>query len=247
MKLASFDIEIATSIPDGCTDWHGIPNLGISCAAVALSDTSDVGFWWGEPRMTREQCQQMVVDLDQLVKDGYTLLTWNGCGFDFRVLANESGMYRACSDLAYNHIDMMLMVTFSMGHYLGLQKALDGAGLKGKLKYVTLSDGTVISDMNGAKAPDLWAAGEQKAVLQYLADDVLQPLELARIIQEKRVIEWRSASGNIQSARFDKLLTVRECFDLPEPDTSWMSSAPTREQFIEWFVQGGAYELLTTE
>ncbi len=89
-----------------------------------------------------------------------------------------------CGELALNHIDMMLLVTFAKGWFLGLQKALTGAGLEGKLKAVTLSDGSELTDMQGAKAPQLWADKEYDAVLAYLKEDVLQPLKLAEYIAE---------------------------------------------------------------
>jgi len=234
VKLASFDLEIAAVIPPNVTDWANQPELGISCAAVAFSDKSDVRLWSAAPRLTRDQAAELVGDLEAIVADSYRLVTWNGCAFDFRVLAQESGLRQAASRLAQDHIDLMLMVTFSQGHYLGLHKALLGAGLEGKLKAVRLSDGSVIEDMDGAKAPALWAQGEQDAVLAYLEQDVVQQLRLAQVIAERRAIEWVSNRGAPQAARFPGLMTVQECFALPEPDTSWMSNPPSRQQFVDW-------------
>jgi len=234
MKLASFDIEIAKDLKENIDRWKDFVPLGITCAAVALSDKEEIKYWSGAPRLTKEECVELVHDLLTLVKDGYSLLTWNGTGFDFQVLAQESGLFDECGELALNHIDMMLMVTFEKGWYLSLQKALTGARLEGKLKHVTLSDGTKILDMEGAKAPRLWAAGEHKAVLEYLKEDVIQPLKLAYNIQSTRSICWMSNNGKPQVARVGRLKTVLECFELPEPDVSWMKNPPTREQFISW-------------
>ncbi|MGA9533929.1 MAG: ribonuclease H-like domain-containing protein [Anaerolineales bacterium] len=234
MKLAAFDLEIAAQIPDGVDDWSAYEPLGISCAAVALGDVAPVKFWSGVPRMTREDCQQLVWDLIQLEEDGYTLVTWNGCGFDFRVLAQESGMVEECGRLAFGHVDLMLVVTFTKGWYLSLQKALEGAGLSGKLKHVALSDGSAIDEMNGAQAPGLWAAGEHEAVLAYLEQDVVQLLALAEQVAARGEIRWTSNKGNLQRVPLSRLLTVQECFRIPEPDTSWMTDPPTREQFVAW-------------
>lgn len=178
----------------------------------------------------------MVAALQELVRDGYTLLTWNGSSFDFAVLAEESGMYKECAELNTRHIDMMMIVTFTKGYFLGLQKALVGAGLSGKLKHVTLKDGTPLTDMNGALAPKLWAQGEYDAVLAYLRDDVVQPLRLAEIIEQVKMIKWLSNAGKPQCVLVPKLLTVEECFSIPEPDTSWMKLPPKRRQFIEWML-----------
>ncbi len=234
MKFASFDIEIAKVIADDTPDWRSATPLGITCAAVALSGTEDPTFWFGKPQMSREECRTLVTDLQQLVRDGYSLLTWNGSSFDFAVLAEESGMFRECAELNAKHIDMMMIVTFTKGYFLGLQKALVGAGLSGKLKHVTLKDGTPLTDMNGALAPKMWAQGEYDAVLAYLRDDVVQPLRLAEIIERTKKIQWLSNAGKPQSVTVPRLLTVEECFRIPEPDTSWMATPPKRRQFVEW-------------
>ena len=234
MKLACFDIEIATVVPETIQEWSKVKGLGISCAAVALSDVDDVRVWEGRPRLTKQESVNLVKRLMELRDQGYVPLTWNGCSFDFRLLAEESGLIQQCRQLALNHVDLMLMVTFTKGWYLSLQAALKGAGLSGKLRTVQLSNGNEVHDMDGAKAPELWDAGEYDAVLAYLKEDVSQLLKLAQSVVRRGRISWTSRSGNPQQIRFPKLLTVTECFDIPEPDTSWMSDPPTREQFIDW-------------
>jgi len=234
MKLASFDIEIAKVLPDDFDNWEEFSPLGITCAAVAFSDREEVRYWHSAPQLNKEQCVNLVHDLQELVAEGYYLLSWNGAGFDFHVLALESGLFEECGELALHHIDLMLLVTFKKGWYLGLQKALTGAGLAGKLKSITLSDGSELHDMDGSKAPHLWASGEYDAVLEYLKQDVIQPLKLAYDIQRTGSIRWISNNGNPQDVQIARLITVLECFNIPEPDVSWMKSPPTREQFVSW-------------
>ena len=234
IKFASFDIEIAKELEDDVDNWQELAPLGITCAAVALSDTKKVTYWHSAPQMSKKYCVQLVHDLQAIVDEGYSIITWNGTGFDFHVLAQESGLFEECGQLALNHLDMMLWVTFTKGWYLALQTALKGAGLEGKLKEVTLSNGTKLDDMSGAKAPKLWAAGEHNAVLAYLKEDVLQPLKLAESIQQTGYIKWRSGKGNAQSVRVGNMRNVLECFGIAEPDTSWMTNPPTRDQFVSW-------------
>lgn len=231
MKLASFDLEIVNElIPD-----KPVENLGISCAALAIlppiqpqdENEPEVIYWYEHPRMKQEECKKLVKDLQYYVDEGYILLTWNGCGFDFKVLAQESGLYEECAELAMNHIDMMLIVTFSKGHYLGLDKALRGAGLEGKKHSVILKSGETIENMNGALAPKMWADGEVDAVLEYIKGDVEQPLKLAQWIEQNHRMIWASNSGKIQSLYVPKLYTVKELFELPEPDVSWMANPIT--------------------
>lgn len=234
MKLAAFDIEVAKEIPSGAREWEKYEPLGISCAALALSDGSQVRFWKNIPQMGRADCIQLVEDLAGYIDNGYTLLTWNGCKFDFNVLAQESGLYERCARMALDHYDLMLMVTFSQGHFLSLQAALDGSGLKGKLKSVTLKDGRLLTGMDGSQAPQLWAQGEYEAVLAYLREDVMQLLDLARVTVKNRTLRWKSRSGNLRSMPVERLLRVGECFKLPEPDVSWLSHSPSRAGFTDW-------------
>lgn len=234
MKLTAFDLEIAKILPENAKNLFEYAPLGISCAALAFRDKSDVVFYQGIPQLSKKESQALTTDLMNHVASGYTLLTWNGCNFDFRVLAQESGMYEECGELALNHVDLMLIVTFTKGWYLGLDKALSGAGVSGKVHELTLSNGDILSEMNGALAPKLWAKQEHAAVLTYLRGDVTQTLELAKVVQNSRTIRWVSESGRPQSVPVQRLLTVKECFDIPEPDTSWMTDPPKRETFVEW-------------
>jgi len=234
MKLASFDLEITKILPENVNNIIDYAPLGISCAALAFDDKSDVLFWQDFPQLSRKESQALTQDLISHVASGYTLLTWNGCNFDFRVLAQESGMVEECGQLALNHVDLMLLVTFTKGWLLGLDKALSGAGIAGKVKKLTLSNGETLNDMSGALAPVLWARQEYNAVLTYLKGDVAQTLELAKVVQSSHAIRWISGNGKPQAVSVPRLLTVKECFGIPEPDTSWMTNPPRRETFIEW-------------
>lgn len=237
MKLAAFDLETAKILPEDVVDILSYAPLGISCAAVAFSDNREPVVWQGVPQLSMEECQSFVHFLQSIVDSGYTIVTWNGCGFDFRVLAEESGLANECGELALHHIDMMLMVTFRKGYYLSLDKALKGAGLEGKKSRVRLSDGTVIKDMSGAKAPELWAKGEYEAVLQYLNEDVAQLLALTEFVGRTKAINWRSNRGTAQAVTVNRLMTVEEAFSIPEPDTSWMDAPPSRREFVDWIPQ----------
>ncbi len=237
-KFASFDLEIAKPIPENARNWDDFFPLGITCAAIALEGADAPIVWQGVPQMTANEVSELLETLQQLVADGYMLLTWNGCKFDFRVVGEESGRWADAAALAADHIDLMQMFTFKQGHFLGLDKALRGAGVKGKRKAVTLNNGEIFHDMDGSKAPHLWRKGEYNAVLAYLRDDVLQPIKLARSIEASGAIRWTSNSGMLQSAFFDRLYTVREAFSFPQPDTSWMRNPPDRWDFISWMPGG---------
>lgn len=234
MKLITFDIEIAKEIPAHAPDWQLYEPLGVSCLALAVSGETQVRFFWDVPQMTREKCREVVGVLRDYIDQGCSIVTWNGCKFDFNVLAQESGLIDECARLALDHIDLMMMVTFTQGHFLSLQAALNGSGLAGKLKSVTLNDGSELKNMDGAKAPGLWAAGEHEAVLAYLREDIAQLLDLVETITINKSLRWLSRSGNLQKMPVHRLLTVRECYKIPEPDVSWLRNPPRRSDFVNW-------------
>jgi hypothetical protein len=232
MKLASFDIELATPLPENNRDK--INDAEISCAAIALEGQDAISIYAGDPVLSAVQSNELVNDLRNLESEGYRIVTWNGCGFDFPILANHSEALEPCSRLALSHHDLMLLITFQKGWYLALDKALGGAGLQGKLKEVSLSNGTILDNMDGAMAPELWLKGERKAVIEYLKQDVRQQLELGKWVEKNQKICWTSNSGNPWSLPVPKLYSVKECFDFPLPDVSWMDNPPQRADFVNW-------------
>jgi hypothetical protein len=233
-KFATFDLEIAKELPEN-EPWSTVAPLGITCAALALSDADEPRYFHAAPSLSRDASVELVRELQRVVADGYTLVTWNGAAFDFAVLAQEAEMPRECAALALAHTDLMVIVTFLRGHWLGLQKALEGSGITGKKKDVLLKDGTRLYEMSGKLAPQLWARGEYDAVLSYLREDVMPLLQLARTVQDTKLLRWKSSKGYPQSVRVERFWSVRECFDFPFPDTTWMKTdPPQRAKFIEW-------------
>jgi len=90
-RMIGFDLEIAEELPeDGNIDWT-IP-LGVTCAALATEDHSQ----WAAPDRVGDEYGARISDIDKLVtwlehyrQRGYYIVTWNGMGFDFRVLAHR--------------------------------------------------------------------------------------------------------------------------------------------------------------
>ena len=138
-KYLAFDIETVKEFPEGA-DWRGYRPLGIGCAAACSAGMTEPSRWHdGVPgdggiasRMSRTSLVELVRCLGQLVEQGYTLLTWNGTGFDFDVLAEESGLLEECRKLALSHVDMMFHLFCAKGYPLALSTASKGMGLPGK-------------------------------------------------------------------------------------------------------------------
>jgi len=159
--------------------------------------------------MSREEAAGLVDYLATQVENGYTILTWNGMGFDFDVLAEESGMLAECGKLALDHVDMMFHVICRLGYGVRLDGAAKGMGLEGKPE-----------EMDRAKAPILWAEGKRNEVLRYVAQDVRTTLDVATASEANRALRWIAHSGNRRTMRLPKgWLTVEEAQELPEPYT----------------------------
>lgn len=232
MEFVSFDIEIARQIAEGERDWNKYRPLGISCAATICTGDASPTLWFdgqygsGEhygPQMTKDDCRGLVWYLEGQMGCGYIPLTWNGLGFDFKILAEESGMFKECKELALSHVDMMFHFFCLKGFAIGLDPACKGMGLPGKPE-----------GMHGALAPELWAKGEHQKCLDYVAGDVEQLLELARLVEERHGLRWITRRGTLASVAIDRWLTVREALELPEPDVSWMDDPWSRLKFLAW-------------
>jgi len=227
-KYLAFDIETA-KITDG--DWRSCRPLGISCAATLLGDAPEPKLWHGgkdhtcpADRMSREETAELVEYLTTQVAQGYTLLTWNGVGFDLDILAEESGMVDRCRTLALAHVDMMFHILCRLGYGVSLDAAARGMGVDGKPK-----------GMKGADAPVLWAEGRREEVLLYVAQDVRITMHLATACEALGALHWVARSGRLRTMRLPEgWLAVEAARLLPVPDTSWMDEPWPRERFTGW-------------
>ncbi len=177
-KYLAFDMEIATVIPNDVPDWKPYRPFGISCFATADESGAYASHGWDgalvAPRMSRDEAMTLVEHLEDATVLGFTILTWNGLGFDFDVLAEESGLHDRCVALALNSVDPMFQVFCQKGFPLGLDTAAKGMGLEGKTE-----------GMHGDQAPILWAAGRYQEVLNYVKQDVRATLDVALAIERE--------------------------------------------------------------
>lgn len=235
-KLLSFDLEIVKPIPEGETDWKRHRPLGISCASTAQPGEEPILWHPGKARGIVPGCeggQMDSWDLAHLVSfflkkqaDGYTIYTWNGAGFDFDVLAEESGLLAECRQLCVAHVDMMFHFFCIKGFPLGLDAAARGCGLPGKPE-----------GMNGALAPVLWAGtfADRQRVLSYVANDALTTLHVAQEVLHAGQLSWTSKSGRPNTCLFPTgFLPVGKARQLSYPDVSWMSNPMTRHSLVGW-------------
>jgi hypothetical protein len=230
-KYLSFDIETAKAVPEAEFNWRLHRPLGITCAAALKCDVKEPLLWHGKKKdgspskkISKAEASMVVRELSKSVEEGYTLLTWNGLGFDMDILAEESGAWAECKQLALNHVDMMFHVFCDRGFPVALDKAAEALKIPGKPP-----------GMSGLLAPRLWAKGRFQEVLDYVSQDARTTLEIARKCEEKRKFQWLTRKGTISSIDLPQgWLPVRDALRLPEPDTSWMDSPIPRRQFTSW-------------
>ena len=130
--------------------------LGITCAALYAPELGEPITWHGTDetgeiadRMNSGELTLMVRQLEHLQQQrGFTIVTWNGLGFDFDVLAEESGQMEECRQLALEHLDLMFHFFCKQGYPLGLSAAAAGMGVEGKTE-----------GMDGKLAVQMWEEG----------------------------------------------------------------------------------------
>jgi len=248
--MVGFDLEIAEDLPeDGNIDWS-VP-LGVTCAGLA---TNNIQGWIAPdmegvsyaPKITN--MAKLVARLEHYSQQGFHIVTWNGMGFDFRVMAQEAkgddSLHDRICDLAWNHVDIAFQMRVEKGYMVGLDTAAKGLRVEGKTE-----------GMSGALAPQMWRQGfdEQGKVLLYVRQDAAATLNVYEALVRDGVLYWTTRSRNITKspwfpmfmgeggpyAKRDKprrLLTVKEVTQHCTPaDTSWMSFRPTPlEEYYGW-------------
>ena len=230
-RILALDIETVKPFPQG-DDWHDHRPLGISTVALASVMGGTQWFAAGDDGypgalMRRWQVDALVDSLEREAANGMIFVTWNGMGFDWPVIAEESGRLESVQQLARHHVDMMYYFLCAKGFPLSLKAAADGMGA-----------GTKLEGVEGANAPAMWASGDladRERVVHYCAQDAALTLRVAIACQATKELRWTSRAGRPnQLALPDGWETVRNARMMPEPDTSWMSDPMSRQTFDAW-------------
>jgi hypothetical protein len=268
MRYLAFDLEVASSFPtDG--DWRDHRPLGISCAAAYRSD-GKVMTWYGvigdagggerKPSMSFEDCRRIVYNLAMHHLAGYKIVTWNGLGFDFDVLAEECSaglagpLYKtAIRNMALASVDLGFLMVCQMGFMIGLESCAKGLGLEGKM-----------NGLSGDLAPILWTGGgktitdeqrqaidvlnvnpgtkdAQELVLKYVQQDARTTGLVYEELIRQGEVTWTTRAG-MRSKRAwaprmgdDGLpIIVSDASDLPIPSYKGRPPLMDRNMFIEW-------------
>lgn len=239
-KYIAMDLEIFNTPVEGVS-WDEQRPFGISCASLYGSDWDMPSLYYmkrkdGSPRpikMTSDAVKKFAMDINYWAGKGYTIVTVNGLGFDFRTIAEESQskpIAKLCTNLAWseNHIDFTFITICAKGYGVGLQALADGFMIPGKTE-----------GMHGSLAPEMWRNGtdqDRYKVLEYVGQDSISTCHIAQDAAELLAIIWISQKGKENRLYFDKKVpNVIECLEYPVLDTSWMTNNIfSREKCFEW-------------
>jgi hypothetical protein len=228
VKYVLFDLE--TELIEGPLDLDRyVPAITV---AATLTSEGALDLWYDRDEaggatgqlLPRRGAQELVRFLEERAALGHHAVTWNGSGFDFRVLAHASDMVAECAALAWQHFDMMFWLHCQKGFSVALDRAARAVGT------------TKLGGLSGADAPRLWAAGEYDQVMAYVGHDVRMLGAVYEAATHARALRWINTQGR-ESRADGKLCPVREAYRLPMPDTSWMRRPPwSRERFVGWML-----------
>ncbi|GJL67245.1 MAG: hypothetical protein NPIRA05_22160 [Nitrospirales bacterium] len=226
----AFDIETAKILPDDFGELLAHRPLGICCAATWASQEESAQLFYsrnadGKPaaQMSQQDLSAFVDFLLTQANNGYSILTLNGLGFDFDILAEESNRWDDCRHLARTHVDILFHIFCEKGFGVGLNAAAKAIGLSKP------------ENVDGSVAPQLWKDGEYQQVLDYVAQDCRLTLDIAETSEKNKAFQWITRKGTTAYVNIPSgWQSVEEAMTQPLPDTSWMDKPWPRSKFTDW-------------
>ena len=228
-----FDIETSGLIQDETPP-------SVLCAAtmkVHVRDRLRGGLVCCKPIVWHEKDYQMMsqaslLELLQYLHEqnacGYAPLSWNGSGFDFRVLYMLLNKSQLAKELCQCHVDLCFNVFVHKGFPV-------------KLASVALAFGCANKTDTGANAPELWAQGDDKSclhVINYCQQDVVVLASVMSCIMSSKSVQWISKAGKRQQFRqhFDMLWPISISSRQRVVDNSWMRNGTKLDKasFLGW-------------
>ena len=231
----AFDLEISRIVPD-FNQWRSFRPLGISCAAT-MDEAGQSRLWYGKlddgtpaSRMTQADAQGLLAYLTAEQDGGRTVVTWNGTAFDFDILGEEAADPQTAARVAMDHADLMFAFVCVQGFRLGLKQAAQACG----------SSKGAAGIASGEEIPQLWADGQFDRVLAYVEQDVRATADVTHYLLAHHGFRWTTQSGSSKQFSLPRPvktlhdMTVSQALSWPEPDTSWMTNPPRRQDFLWW-------------
>jgi hypothetical protein len=207
-------------------------------------------------RVTPSIARSIVAYLEHHVERGYHIVTWNGLRFDFPVLVDECPDCRErIAKIALAHIDMAFCMYAERAYMISLDTAAEAMKVQGKtegmhgdlaplmwsgeMQHASDEQKTQINALNVIPG----SRSAQNLCLEYVLQDAKATADVYAAIIAAPYVRWINRRGTRVSDRTawrvstidGRMLTVSECLELPDPDTSWMSRTPDpKASFVEW-------------
>lgn len=250
----AFDIET-----DGLFDGDEPPSITCACTiqlhrhAAGCFEPSPARHWHSDLEaadcMQQLEISELVTYLFSMLQNGYPPVTWNGAGFDFRVLHAKTqciqgpqgaSLAAKVVKLAKHGVDPMFSFFMHKGFPVGLSAVASGFDIK------------LNKSGKGVDAIAAWATGsvpERIGVINYCERDVAVLSMVTAAIDASNKIKWITkkykAAAWTPAAATDALMGVAAAAKVPEPDNQWMTSRnvpgtaapqrPTKSQFVGWY------------
>lgn len=94
-EFLSYDIEIYEDLPEG--ENVDLSKINPSVAAFC-TDYENIHYYDDVPHMSKVKAQNLVLDLQKKVDEGFTLFTWNGLTLIYTCLLSILGCWKNVED-----------------------------------------------------------------------------------------------------------------------------------------------------
>lgn len=234
MKLLSFDIEISDVFELGKhEDIERYAPFHISVAATSIHEGDEL-VWYsmdeeGSPAMnlTQRRAHELLEYLDEMQQIGFMVCAWNGLSFDLKWIGHQADDMTLAARIAMKSYDPMFQFFSQTGFPVSLGKVAEGMGI------------SQVKLMAGADAPKEWCAGNYQKVMDYCLGDCQMTNLIVCAIQKTQQVRWVTSKGSISSKSMQRLKSVAEVIQDPEPDQSWMDTPMQKAKFYKWIEEVG--------
>lgn len=243
-RFVAFDLET-----DGLIDSDNYPRVLCGAAAkLENGEVLDVVQWQpinleSVDPMSNQQLAEMTRELWDMHSEGWVLCGWNTLGFDLRVLdhhlcdfAEERELLRR---MALSHVDPMFNIFKFKGFPIKLQAVAEGFKLDENKSW------------DGVQAIEAWKSGDavdRRKVVDYCCQDTRVTGAVIAALQRNGHLKWKTKGSErrkskiaeyLPSAKQNLLAMVKDTYDLPAVDNSWMrkkpsDTVPVKENFGAW-------------
>lgn len=229
--FVAFDIET-----DGLFDNDTPPNITCCATRLVVADKVHTRTFHSDfaPAMTPRDIGEMVHYLFSLHLAGVTVVTFNGAGFDFKVVhahvAHDPGLAALTTRLAQEHVDIMFEFACTAGYYASMNSFCEGSKL-------------AVKNGSGADAIGMWVGPSatetsRAAVLTYCANDVRCLAELYAHILGTGGAARVTKRGAVRNVSFHTppltVLAAAAAHRASPPQNNWMADPPDITGAVAW-------------